>query len=69
MIITATELKYNLGKYLKLVDNEDITIKKNDNHLMPFLKFFQYNHHGNLCSLFLVGVGGTGGVSPYVSQL
>ena len=29
MIITATELKYNLGKYLKLVDNEDITIKKN----------------------------------------
>ena len=31
MIITATELKYNLGKYLKLVDNEHITIKENDN--------------------------------------
>ena len=29
MIITATELKYNLGKYLKLVDKEDISIKKN----------------------------------------
>ena len=29
MIITATELKYNLGKYLKLVDTEDIGIKKN----------------------------------------
>ena len=29
MTITATELKYNLGKYLKLVDSEDISIKKN----------------------------------------
>ena len=29
MIITATELKYNLGKYLKLVDKEDISIRKN----------------------------------------
>ena len=29
MSITATELKYNLGKYLKLVDKEDISIKKN----------------------------------------
>lgn len=29
MVITATELKYNLGKYLKLVDKEDISIKKN----------------------------------------
>ena len=29
MIITATELKYNLGKYLKMVDKEDIGIRKN----------------------------------------
>ncbi len=29
MTITATELIYNLGKYLRLVDTEDISIKKN----------------------------------------
>ena len=29
MIITATEFKKNLGKYLELVANEDITITKN----------------------------------------
>lgn len=29
MIITATEFKKNLGKYLELVENEDITITKN----------------------------------------
>ena len=29
MTITATELKTNFGKYLKLVDNTDIAIKKN----------------------------------------
>ena len=29
MTITATELKYNIGKYLKIVDKEDVGIKKN----------------------------------------
>ena len=29
MVITATELKTNLGKYLTLVDDEDIIITKN----------------------------------------
>ena len=29
MVITATELKTNLGKYLSLVDDEDIIITKN----------------------------------------
>ena len=29
MTITATELKINLGKYLKIVNNEDIFVKKN----------------------------------------
>ena len=29
MVITATELKTNLGKYLELVLNEDILITKN----------------------------------------
>ena len=28
MTITATELKTNFGKYLKLVNDTDITIKK-----------------------------------------
>ena len=29
MIITATEFKKNIGKYLVLADSEDITITKN----------------------------------------
>ena len=29
MIITATEFKMNLGKYLELVSNEDVFITKN----------------------------------------
>lgn len=29
MTITATEFKLNMGKYLELVQNEDITITKN----------------------------------------
>lgn len=29
MIITATELKMNLGKYLEIVSHEDIIITKN----------------------------------------
>ena len=30
MVITATELKTNLGKYLEAVQNEDIIITKNN---------------------------------------
>lgn len=29
MTITATELKYNLGKYLDLANSNDISIKRN----------------------------------------
>lgn len=29
MIVTATEFKTNIGKYLAMVDNEDILITKN----------------------------------------
>ena len=31
MVITATELKENLGKYINLSQNEDIFVKKNGN--------------------------------------
>ena len=30
LIITATELKQNLGKYLELAQTEDVLVKKND---------------------------------------
>ena len=30
LIITATELKQNLGKYLELAQKEDVLVKKND---------------------------------------
>ena len=33
MIITATELKSNLGRYLELVDKEDIVITRNGKHI------------------------------------
>ena len=36
MTITATELKVNLGKYLRIVDNEDIYIKKNGKVIAMF---------------------------------
>ena len=36
MTITATELKINLGKYLRIVDNEDIYIKKNGKVIAMF---------------------------------
>jgi len=33
MIVTATEFKNNLGKYLALVDNEDVFITKNGKNI------------------------------------
>jgi len=33
MIVTATEFKNNLGKYLALIDNEDVFITKNGKNI------------------------------------
>ena len=38
MIITATELRKNLGKYLNLLDNEEIIITKNGKEIAVLSK-------------------------------
>lgn len=38
MIITATELKTNIGKYLKLAETQDIIITKNNKPIVKLTK-------------------------------
>ncbi len=41
MIISSTEIQNNFGKYLKLLDQEDIIITKNGNKVARFVKFYE----------------------------
>ena len=38
MVITATELKMNIGKYLKLANEEDVIITKNGRWVAKLVK-------------------------------
>ena len=38
MVITATELKMNIGKYLKLANEEDVIITKNGRWIAKLVK-------------------------------
>lgn len=39
MIVTATELKNNLGKYLRITESEDVIIKSNDKIIAKLIKY------------------------------
>lgn len=42
MVITATELKMNLGKYLSEVTNEEVTISKNGKPIAKLVPYKEY---------------------------
>jgi prevent-host-death family protein len=53
MLITATEFKENIGKYLAFVKSEDIIITKNGK---PVAKLTDINKNGALLTDSLIGV-------------
>lgn len=53
MLITATELKENMGKYLALAESEEIIITKNGK---PIAKLTGTNTNGSLLTDSLIGV-------------
>ena len=53
MLITATEFKENIGKYLTLADSEDITITKNGK---PVAKLTKISNRSGLLTDSLIGV-------------
>ena len=42
MVITATELKMNLGRYLSEVSNEEVTISKNGKPIAKLVPYKEY---------------------------
>ena len=42
MVVTATELKLNLGKYLSGVINEEVTISKNGKPIAKLVPYREY---------------------------
>ena len=42
MVVTATELKLNLGKYLSGVNNEEVTISKNGKPIVKLVPYREY---------------------------
>ena len=42
MVITATELKMNLGRYLSEVTNEEVTISKNGKPIAKLVPYKEY---------------------------
>ena len=42
MVVTATELKMNLGKYLSEVTNEEVTISKNGKPIAKLVPYKEY---------------------------
>lgn len=61
MLITATELKENIGKYLALVENEDIVITKNGKQIA---KLTGIKKDGTLLTDSLIGVISDPAVDP-----
>lgn len=45
MIITSTEVQNNFGKYLRLVEKEDIIITKNGKKVARLVKFFEHDDY------------------------
>ena len=48
MMITATELKLNLGKYLDMVEKEDITLTRNGKVVAVMMKPQKNDAYGSL---------------------
>ena len=42
MVVTATELKMNLGRYLSEVTNEEVTISKNGKPIAKLVPYKEY---------------------------
>jgi prevent-host-death family protein len=42
MIVNSTDIKTNFGKYLELVQNEDVIITRNGKPVAKLLKYYKY---------------------------
>ena len=65
MVVTATDLKTNLGKYLDLLDTEDIIITRNGRRIAKLIKD-EENVMAEVQSLF--GILATSGESRTVTM-